>query len=122
MAVIYGSSPASRSFGGLDLEAYIAHRRDIRKELTAKRDEVYEIAAGIWAGHNRPGGHDITKGRGLLDTYIHLEGPVPHIVEYGRSGYVTKKAQRLGNRVIPAGTHIGAWAGTSVLRQTYRMA
>lgn len=120
MAVIYGHS--GRSIGGSTIEDYIAHRRDVRKELTVKRDEVFAIAEGIWAGHNRPGGHDITKGRGLLDTYINLVGPVPHIVEYGRSGYVTKKAQRIGNRVIPAGTHIGAWDGTSVLRKTYRMA
>lgn len=122
MAVIYGYGPAARTFGGLDLEAYIAHRRDIRAQLTAKRDEIFVIAQGIWAQHNRPGGHDIVKGRGVLDTYIHLEGPVPHIVEWGRSGYTTTKAQRLGNHVIPAGTHIAAWEGTGVLRKTYRMA
>jgi len=122
MAVIYGYGPARRKMGGRDLEAYIAHMGGVRKELTAKRDEVYAIAQGIWAQHNRPGGHDLEKGRGVLDTYIHLVGPVPHIVEYGRSGYVTTKPQRLGNNVIPAGTFIAPWEGTGVLRKTLRAA
>jgi hypothetical protein len=71
------------------------------------------------AKHDRPGGHSIGGGHdGITDYYIYLEGPVPHIVELGRAGYVTEKQQG----PIPPGTPIAPWEGTHVLRRTWESA
>lgn len=111
-----------RRIGGKELHDYIAHQPAVIQAIRDERDRIYRIAESIWAKHNRPGGHSIGKANGITDAYIYLEGPVPHIVEWGRAGYVTKKPQRLGNIVVPAGTHIKAWAGTQVLTTTLRRA
>ncbi len=106
--------------GGVDLHDYIAHLPALIRSVGDKADEVQAVAEGIFSKHDRPGGHSIQGGRdGITDSYIYLDGPVAHIVEYGRAGYVTKKAQPIGNCVLPAGTHIGPWEGTHVLRRTY---
>lgn len=105
---------------GVPLEDYIAHLPGVIQGVAEKADEVQAVAEGIFAQHDHPGGHRIAGGQdGITDSYIYLEGPVPHIVEYGRAGYVTKKAQRIGDRIVPPGTQIGPWEGTHVLRRTY---
>lgn len=113
MAVIY------EKVNGVDLHDYIAHMPGVVEAVHLKGDEALAIAEGIFAKHNRPGGHRIVGEYGALtDAYVILEGPVPIIVEYGRAGYVTTKAQRLGDRIVPAGTTIAPWEGTHVLRRT----
>lgn len=113
MAVIYAK------VGGKDLHDYIAHMPGVVQAVHRKGDEAAAIAEGIFAKHDRPGGHRVFGEYGqLTDAYVILEGPVPHIVEFGRAGYVTKKTQRLGNSIIPAGTMIPPWEGTHVLRRT----
>lgn len=105
--------------GGVPIEDFLAHMPGVVEAVHRKGDEATAIAQGIFAKHDHPGGHRIVGEHGALtDSYVILEGPVPIIVEYGRSGYVTKKAQRVGNRIVPAGTLIGPWEGTHVLRRT----
>lgn len=105
---------------GVPLHDWIAHRPAVVRAVGDKAQQVQAVAEGIFAKHDHPGGHSITGGRdGITDSYIYLEGPVPHIVEYGRAGYYTDKPQPIGNRVLPAGTHIGPWDGTHVLRRTW---
>ncbi|GAA3509981.1 hypothetical protein GCM10022234_00160 [Aeromicrobium panaciterrae] len=114
MALIY------EKVNGVDLHDYIAHMPGVKDAVNEKGRETQHVAEAIFAKHDRPGGHQITGGPdGITDYYVYLEGPVPHIIEYGRAAYVTKKAQRLGDRIIPAGTHVGAWDGTHVLRRTW---
>lgn len=104
---------------GKETHDFIAHMPGVVQAVHAKGDEGVAIAEGIFAKHDHPGGHHIVGEYGnQTDAYIILEGPVPHIVEYGRKAYVTKKTQRLGNSIIPEGTVIGAWEGTHVLRRT----
>lgn len=113
MGVIYSH------VGGKELHDFIAHMPGVVEGVHRKGDEALAIAEGIFAKHDRPGGHRIIGEYGQqTDAYVILEGPVPHIVEYGRAGYVTKKTQRLGSSIIPAGTVIGPWEGTHVLRRT----
>jgi hypothetical protein len=111
MAVIYNAA---------NLHDVIAHMPGVKAgvyEFAASK--VFPKAQAIFAPHNRPGGHEITHDRGVTDTYVNLEGPVPHIVEWGRASYVTDKDQPVGGSVVPKGTVIGAWEGTHVLRRTY---
>lgn len=104
---------------GVELHDFIAHMPGVVAAVRAKGDEATAIAEGIFAKHDHPGGHRIVGEHGAhTDSYVYLEGPVPIIVEYGRSGYITKKAQRVGNRIVPKGTMIGPWEGTHVLRRT----
>lgn len=118
MAVIY------EKVSGVDLNDYVAHMPGVVDGVGDKASEVQAIAEGIFAAHDRPGGHSIGGGRdGITDSYIYLDGPVPHIIEYGRAGYITKKPQPMGEGgVVPAGTHIPAWEGTHVLRKTWETA
>ena len=107
------------TIAGVPLHDYIAHMPGVVAAVREKGDEATAIAEGIFAAHDHPGGHRIVGEHGALtDSYVYLEGPVPLIVEYGRSGYVTKKTQRIGNRIVPAGTVIGPWEGTHVLTRT----
>lgn len=102
------------------LADYIAHMPGTKKavyEFTKTR--VLPVAQGIFAQHDHPGGHSIKLDQGITDSYVVLEGPVPHIVEWGRKGYKTEKPQPIGNRVVPAGTWIGGWEGSHVLRRTH---
>lgn len=102
------------------LHSEIAHMRGVKAgvyEFAAS--QVLPKAKAIFAPHDHPGGHKITINQGITDTYVNLEGPVPHIVEWGRASYVTKKPQRIGNHVVPAGTTIAGWGGAHVLRRTY---
>lgn len=109
-----------KTVGGRPTHDFIAHMPGVVAGVHAKGDEALAIAEGIWATHDRPGGHRIIGEYGnQTDAYVILEGPVPIIVEYGRAGYVTKKAQKIGSRVVPAGTAIAAWPGTKVLTKTY---
>lgn len=104
-----------------------AHLHDDIAHMSGVKAAVYEFAASkvlpkaesIFAPHDGPGGHSITLSRGITDAYVNLEGPVPHIVEWGRASYVTDKDQPIGNTVVPAGTRIAGWDGTHVLRRTY---
>jgi len=102
------------------LHSTVAHMRGVKAgvyEFAATR--VLPRAQAIFAPHDHPGGHSITIDRGITDAYVNLEGPVPHIVEWGRAAYITDKPQRIGNHVVPAGTRIAGWSGTHVLRRTY---
>lgn len=104
---------------GRETHDFIAHMPGVVAAVHRKGDEGVAIAQAIFGKHDHPGGHKIVGEYGhQTDAYIILEGPVPHIVEYGRAGYVTKKTQRLGDSIIPAGTVIGPWEGTHVLRRT----
>lgn len=107
------------------LHEVIAHMRGVKVAVGEfAAGQVFPRAQAIFAQHDRAGGHQITLGRpggngGITDAYVYLEGPVPHIVEWGRAAYITSKDQRIGNNVIPKGTRIAGWEGTHVLRRTY---
>lgn len=107
------------TIGGVSTEDFLAHMPGVVQGVHDKGDEATAIAQGIFAKHDKPGGHKIIGEYGALtDAYVILEGPVPHIVEWGRAGYKTKKAQRLGDSIIPADTYIKPWEGTHVLTRT----
>lgn len=108
MAVIYDG-----------VDDYVAHMPGVLAAVNREGERVQAVAEGIFAKHDRPGGHSIGGGPdGITDYYIYLEGPVPHIVEWGRSGYRTEKQQG----PIPPGTDIAPWAGTHVMRRTWEAA
>ena len=124
MAVLYDSIGGhTTSPQGHAIDGYVAHLPGVLAEVLQEGIRVQAIAEGIFAQHDRPGGHSIVGGHdGITDYYIYLEGPVPHIIEWGRKGYYTKKTQRLGDSIIPEGTWIPAWEGTHVLRRTVELA
>jgi hypothetical protein len=100
-------------------DEYVAHMPGVVAAVGVEAERVQGIAEGIFAKHDRPGGHSIGGGMdGITDSYIYLDGPVPHIVEWGRAGYVTEKQQG----PIPPDTAIAPWEGTHVLRRTWESA
>lgn len=108
MAVIYAGT-----------DDYVAHMPGVLAAVEREGERVQGIAEGIFSKHDRPGGHSIEGGHdGVTDYYIYLDGPVPHIVEWGRAGYVTQKQQGK----IPPGTPIAPWEGTHVMRRTWESA
>jgi hypothetical protein len=101
------------------VDEYVAHMPGVLREVGNTGEKVQGIAEGIFAKHDRPGGHSIQGGHdGITDYYIYLDGPVVHIVEWGRAGYVTTKQQG----PIPPGTAIAPWEGTHVMRRTWESA
>lgn len=119
MAVIYDT------IGGVSLEDYIAHMPGVVDAVGDEAERIKAIAVGIFAQHDRPGGSYISGGRdGITDSYIYLESPsgIAHIIEYGRRAYTTKEDRYAEGRFVPAGTVIGSWDGTHVLRRTYEAA
>lgn len=119
MATIYDT------VGGVSLEDYIAHLPGVVNAVGDEAERIKAIAVSIYAQHDRPGGSYIDGGRdGITDSYIYLVSPegIAHILEYGRRAYVTKEDRWADGRFVPAGTIIGSWDGTHVLRRTYEAA
>jgi hypothetical protein len=101
------------------VDEYVAHMPGVLAAVNSEGERVQGIAEGIFAKHDHPGGHSIGGGAdGITDYYIYLDGPVVHIVEWGRRAYVTQKQQG----PIPPNTPIKAWEGTHVMRRTYEAA
>lgn len=51
--------------------------------VRAERDRVADIARGLFAPHDNPGGHEITTEDGRRDAFVVFEGPAPLSVEFG---------------------------------------
>lgn len=81
------------------LPRIVARMPEVRTEVRALADKVAARADAAFAAHDRPGGHKITRTNGKVDAFVNLEGPVPHIVEYGRSGYTTASGAKVGAMV-----------------------
>lgn len=116
MAVIYDT------VGGKPLEDYIAHMPGVVAGVNEKAQEGAAIARALLASHKESGATSIGDVEiGITDSYITLVSAkgIAHIIEYGRQGYVTKKPQKIGDRVVPAGTSIAPAEGLHILRRTY---
>ena len=61
----------------------VAHMPEVVAAIHAERDKFAQIAEGIFASHDNPGGHKITTTDGTLDAFVNLEGPAPLSVELG---------------------------------------
>ena len=77
-------------------DAYVAHMRGVKKSVREERDRRAKRARAALRPHRRTGDHRITTEMEDTDGLVHLEGPVPHILEYGRSGYVTDDGAEVG--------------------------
>lgn len=64
----------------------VAHMEGVREAVMAERDRIAARAEALFAPHDNPGGHEITKtdpvGTGI-DALVNLEGPAPLSVEFG---------------------------------------
>lgn len=116
MATIYPK------INGVDNHDWLAHQPGVVAACNAKAREGAAIAEGLLEAHRQSGATQIGAVEiGITDSYINLISAkgIAHIIEYGRAGYVTKKPQPIGNRVVPAGTHIAPMEGLHILRRTY---
>jgi len=55
----------------------------VHAAVVAERDRVATIAEGLFAPHDNPGGHEITKTDKRIDALVNLDGPAPLSVEFG---------------------------------------
>ena len=68
----------------MNVEAYLARLPSVQAAVSDVQDRVYQRARANFAGHNRPGGHRVTKGRpNRYDRAVYLVGPAPTSIEYG---------------------------------------
>lgn len=84
-------------------DAYVAHMRGVKKSVREDRDRRAKKARAALRPHRRTGDHRIVVEMQDTDGLVHLVGTVPHIVEFGRSGYVTDSGAEVGPM---AGLHI----------------
>jgi hypothetical protein len=86
--------------------ASAAQRRNVNRivsHLDGVKDAVHTTGRRVQAnaernfeGHDRPGGHRVVGEKQDTDYLVSLEGPVPHIVEYGRAGYTRGDGAKIG--------------------------
>ena len=80
------------------LEAHLASLPGVHAAVRARRDVIAAQAKALFAPHDNPGGHRITKTLARYDGYVWLEGEVPGAVEFG---HFTED----GTRFVP-GLHV----------------
>lgn len=61
----------------------LARIGSVRRAVRSVRDDIKAKAEALFAPHDRPGGHEITKSDGAVDAYVSLVGPAPASVEFG---------------------------------------
>lgn len=62
----------------------VAKMTGVHEAVKVKRDEIAAVARGLFASHDRPGGHEITTTDGRrTDAFVNLVGPAPLAVELG---------------------------------------
>lgn len=77
-------------------DAYVAHMRGTKKAVREERDRRAKKARAVLRPHRLTGDHRIVTEMQDTDGLVHLVGEVPHIVEYGRGGYVTDEGREVG--------------------------
>lgn len=58
--------------------------------------QIAARAEAIFAEHDRPGGHEIVGEADGIDYLVSIEGPVPHVIEFGRAGYTRDDGADIG--------------------------
>jgi hypothetical protein len=71
------------SFVDPKVASLVAHMPEIHAAVLLERDKVALVAEGLFAAHDNPGGHEITKTDEKVDGLVSLEGPAPLSVEFG---------------------------------------
>ena len=69
------------------INSIVSHLDGVKQAVHSTGREGQARAEAAFASHDRPGGHKVTGATQDTDYVISLEGPEPHIVEYGRHGY-----------------------------------
>jgi hypothetical protein len=69
----------------LTVDRLIAHMPEVILEVRKAADEIGLRAEGLFAAHDRPGGHSIEVTHEKVDSLISLVGPAPLSVEYGHA-------------------------------------
>lgn len=65
------------------IAAKVAHTPEVEAAVRSERDRVARIAEGLFASHNRPGGHEITTQNDGTDAFLSIDGPAPLSMNYG---------------------------------------
>lgn len=65
------------------IAAIVAHMPGMVEAVRAERDRVASIAEALFAAHDNPGRHEITKQDEDPDALVSLDGPAPAAVELG---------------------------------------
>lgn len=65
----------------------VSHLEGVRQAVRTVGREGQARAEAAFASHDQPGGHRVVGESQDTDYVISLEGPVPHVIEYGRHGY-----------------------------------
>jgi hypothetical protein len=61
----------------------VAHLPGVHFGVLIERNRLANIADGIFATHDHPGGHEITVSDHAVDGFVNLDGPAPLSVEFG---------------------------------------
>lgn len=87
------------------VSAIVAHLPGVKRAVHGKGREIQRRAEALFDEHDRPGGHRVTGepvkadtvgARGQIDYLVSIEGPVPHIIEFGREGYTREDGTKVG--------------------------
>lgn len=65
----------------------LSHLEGVKQAVHVVGREGQARAEAAFASHDQPGGHRVVGETQDTDYVISLEGPVPHVIEYGRHGY-----------------------------------
>ena len=83
------------------ISSIIAHDPGVTAAVRDVRDKVAGVAEGLFAPHDRPGRHEITKQDEKVDALVSLEGPAPVAVELGHwSGTGAKRTYVEGLHIL----------------------
>ena len=66
-----------------NIASLVAHMSGVHAAVLLERDRVAAIAEGLFAGHDNPGGHEISTRDEEVDGLIDFTGPAPLSVEFG---------------------------------------
>jgi hypothetical protein len=69
----------------MGVDKLIAHMPGVIAAVRVKAAEVGLKSEGLFASHDRPGGHHIEVTHDKVDSFVSLVGPAPLSVEFGHA-------------------------------------
>lgn len=74
----------------------VSHLPGVVEAVHNKGRAIEARADALFSEHDRPGGHEIVGEPDGIDFLVSIEGPVPHVIEFGRSGYTRDDGAEIG--------------------------
>lgn len=96
MALDIGRITSGASAKSRKVNRIVSHLKGVQNAVHSEGRQIADRADAIFAAHDRPGRHEIVGEEAGIDYLVSIEGPVPHVIEFGREGYTTKDGHQVG--------------------------